>query len=130
MAAYAILDESSFPIVTVQFTGEAAADQNFQQYLDDVKALYKRKQTLALIFDARQAKLPSLKYQKMQAAWLKEHDQMMRSFCAGTAYIIPNAIIRSVLRAIFSLQQQPVPYQISATPEEAQEWAQRQLELA
>lgn len=127
MAAYAIIDETTFPIVTIRFTGEGASDQNFQHYLDAVKAVYDQQQRLSLIFDARQARLPALKYQKMQAQWLKDNEQMMQSFCAGTAYVINQRIIRSVLRAIFSLQTQPVPYVVVGSEEEAIEWCTEQL---
>lgn len=128
MAAYASIDDSSFPIVTIKFTGEGADDQNFQQYLDDVRVLYDRKERLALIFDARHASLPGLKYQKMQAQWLKDYESLMQSYCAGTAYIIKNPLIRSVLKAIFSFQKQPVPYSVLASQEEAEAWAQKRLQ--
>jgi hypothetical protein len=128
MAAYATIDESTFPIVTVRFTGEGADDQNFQQYLDDVRALYDREERLALVFDARHASLPALKYQKMQAQWLKKNEALMQSYCAGTAYIIKNPIIRSVLRAIFSFQQQPVPYAVLGSREEAEAWVEERIQ--
>jgi hypothetical protein len=128
MAAYATIDESAFPIVTIRFTGQGADDQNFQEYLDNVRALYDREERLALIFDARQASLPGLKYQKMQAQWLKEYESLMQAYCAGTAYIIKNPLIRSVLKAIFSFQKQPVPYSVLASQEEAEAWAQQHLQ--
>ncbi len=127
MAAYTQLDESSFPIVTVRFTGESATDENFQAYLDEVKSVYDRKAALVLIFDARKAVLPGLKQQKIQAQWLKDHDQMMRTYCKGTAYVINHRMIRTVLRAIFSFQAQPVPYIVVGTVEEAADWAKEQL---
>jgi hypothetical protein len=54
--------------------------------------------------------LPGITYQKMQAKWLKEHEQLMKDYCKGTAYVLPNRIIRNVLSAIFAFQKQPVDY--------------------
>ena len=41
-----------------------------------------------------------------------ENRGLMQDYCQGTAYVIPNKVIRAVLRVIFSLQKQPVPYKI------------------
>lgn len=122
MEPYAIIDESSFPIIKIEFTGSKSTDQNFQSYLDQMKACYRHEKKLALIFNASQASVPSLSHQKMQANWLKENKALMQKFCVTTAYIIPNAAIRTILRVIFSFQKQPVPYKIFETEIEASEW--------
>jgi len=122
MEPYAVIDESSFPIVRIGFTGSKSTDQNFQSYLDQTKACYNARKPLAIIFDASKASVPSLSHQKMQANWLKENEGLMKNFCAGTAYIIPNAAIRGILKMIFSFQKQPVPYKIFETETEALTW--------
>jgi hypothetical protein len=63
----------------------------------------------------------------MQAQWLKDNTQLMKDFCVGTAYIIPNIIIRNVLKAIFSFQNQPVPYIICEDVSKAEAWIIKQL---
>lgn len=122
MEPYAIIDESSFPIVRIGFTGNKGTDENFQTYLDQTKACYRNEKRLSIIFDASKAGIPSLSQQKMQACWLRENKDLMQHYCAGTAYIIPNAAIRAILKMIFSLQKQPVPYRIFETSEEAEDW--------
>ncbi len=122
MQPYAIVDETSFPVIRVTFTGHKSTDQNFQVYLDQTKACYRHQRTLCIIFDATQATVPALAHQKMQAKWLKENENLMKSFCAGTAYVIPNAAIRAILRVIFSFQKQPVPYHIMEHISEAEAW--------
>ncbi|WP_373520069.1 STAS/SEC14 domain-containing protein [Aquiflexum sp.] len=122
MDPYAIIDESGFPIVRIRFTGYKSTDQNFQAYLDQTKACYRFNKPLAIIFDASNAGVPALSHQKIQATWLKENKSLMEDYCAGTAYIIPNVAIRAVLKVIFSLQKQPVPYQIFAGEQEAEAW--------
>jgi hypothetical protein len=124
MEPYAIIDESGFPIVWIRFTGNKSTDQNFQTYLAQNKACYRYSKPLAIIFDASNAGIPSLSHQKMQADWLKENKELMINYCVGTAYIIPNAAIRAILKVIFSFQKQPVPYQIFEREPEAEAWVQ------
>ena len=128
MEPYAIIDESSFPIVRIGFTGSKSTDQNFQSYLDQTKSCYRHQKNLAIIFDASNASIPKLSHQKMQADWLKENEALMQTFCVGTAYIIPNVAIRGILKMIFSFQKQPVPYKIFETESEALTWV-KGLEL-
>jgi hypothetical protein len=122
MEPYAIIDEAYFPIVKIRFTGSKSTDQNFQSYLDQTKACYRHERPLAIIFDASKASVPGLSHQKMQANWLKENEDLMKRFCACTAYVIPNVAIRSILKMIFSFQGQPVPYKIFETEDEALTW--------
>jgi len=128
MKKYATVDSTSFPLVLVRFTGEKATDENFPLYLDEVEAAYDRKNRIGILFDATHATLPGLKYQKMQAQWLKDHKQLMQNYCVGTAYLIPNTLIRNVLKAIFALQKQPVPYNVCGEMTEAEQWLQTQLD--
>ncbi|MDG1278531.1 MAG: STAS/SEC14 domain-containing protein [Algoriphagus sp.] len=127
MEPYAIIDESSFPIIKIGFTGNKSTDQNFQSYLDQTKACYRNGGPLVLIFDASKASIPSLTHQKMQANWLKENEDLMKTHCMGTAYIIPNAAIRGILKMIFSFQKQPVPYRVVKTETEALDWVNAML---
>jgi len=127
MKKYAIIDEAQFPIINVTFTGESADTENFPLYLSEVKQTYDHQKKLAIIFDASKAVLPALSFQQMQAQWLKDNTQLMKDFCAGTAYIIPNIIIRNVLKAIFSFQSQPVPYIICEDVSKAEAWIIKQL---
>lgn len=129
MDSYAIIDESDFPLVNIRFTGNKSTDQNFQKYLDDTKACYRFGDKIAIIFDASQASIPGFAHQKMQANWLKENESLMKNFCVGTAYVIPNTAIRAILRMIFSIQKQPVPFKVFEKAIEAEEWV-KSLEFA
>jgi hypothetical protein len=127
MSKYAEVDTSRFPLVYVTFTGEKANDTNFQAYLDAVRACYDRQEPLAIIFDGTNANLPGFTYQKMQADWLRKNESLMTNFCKGTAYIIPSPFVKAILKAIFALQRQPVPYEVFGTVEEGEQWVKGQL---
>ena len=127
MKKYAEIDSSNHPNIKVVFTGEQANDDNFPFYMQQVKAVYEQQKKVAILFDASNAVMPALKYQKMQGDWLKENEQLMKDYCLGTAYIIPNLIIRNVLKAIFTFQKQPVDYLVCKTLNEAQIWTNEKL---
>ena len=129
MKKYAEIDSSKNPIVKVVFTGENANDENFPFYMQEVKDVYEKKNKVVIIFDASNAVMPAMKYQKMQGDWLKNNDQLMKDYCLGTAYIIPNIIIRNVLKAIFTFQKQPVPYIISQNNDDANNWVKEKLDI-
>ncbi len=127
MKKYATVDSSNEPIIKVIFTGEHANDDNFTFYMQEVKDVYEQQKKVVIIFDASNAVMPAIKYQKMQGDWLKENEQLMKDYCLGTAYIIPNIIIRNVLKAIFTFQKQPVDYLVCKNTDEAVFWVNEKL---
>ena len=129
MKNYAIIDSDQSPVINVVFTGNEATDENFSRYLDELKQIYIQEKKIAIIFDASKAVIPGIKYQKLQAKWLKDNKDLMVSYCAGTAYIIPGLIIRNVLKAIFTFQKQPVDHNVCKNEAEAIEWVNKKLNL-
>lgn len=127
MPKYALVDDSQFPLIRITFTGNSAEDDNFDLYLTEMKAVYEQGSRLAILFDARNAVLPSLKHQKRQASWLTKNEKMLKRQCAGTAYVIDNLAIRLILKTIFSITPQPVPYKVFRYMDEAEEWALSQI---
>jgi hypothetical protein len=129
MEKYAEVDVSAFPVVKVVFTGASATAENFQVYLNEVQETYSSKQALAIVFDATKAVFPGLAFQKMQAKWLKDNEQLMKDYCKGTAYVIPNLVIRNVLSAIFAFQKQPITYKVCSNDNDADAWVRKQLDM-
>ena len=121
--AYAFIDQSQFPLVIVSFTGLKATKKNFQSYLKDLSELYARKEPIVIVFDATLTPFIKLRLQKRQTKWMAENYSMVKKFCIGTAYVIPNNIIRTVLKTIFALRRQSAPYKIFATMEAGIAWA-------
>ena len=130
MKKYAEVDKTDFPIVVVTFTGSSADAENFPLYLHEIKQCYDNHNKLAIIFDATNAVFPGLNFQKMQAQWLEDNTQMMKDFCVGTAYVIPNIIIRNVLKTIFAFQRQPIPYVVCSEIATAENWITLKLNAA
>lgn len=127
MAPYATFDRSNRPLITINFTGEKANPENFSEYLAELKRNYEPEETFALIFELSKAPIPGLSYQRQQANWMKEHDALIQQYCKGVAYVIPGAIMRGVLKSIFSMQKQPAPYTVVGSYEEGKAWAEGTL---
>jgi hypothetical protein len=119
---YAIFDQSEFPVVIIRFTGVSSTDENFGDYLAEMTALYDRQEDLAIVFDAREASLPSLRHQKMQAQWLQDHKALLKKHCRGTAYVMVTSSARIILLMIFSFTSQPVPYKTFSNMPDAEAW--------
>lgn len=126
--SYAKVDQSAFPLITVTFTGEKSTNANFKAYLKELDDCYFAQQKLAIVFDATHAVVPKISHQIAQAKWLKENSTLMKEYCYGTAYVIPNKTIQWVLKMIFLLQKQSVPYEIFSTYKEAQVWIWNQIQ--
>lgn len=125
--AYADFDTTEFPLARVKFTGEKSTDQNFQEYLHQLEALYLRREVFAIVFDATEAAIPNLRHQKMQAYWLRNNSELVETYCRGTAYIILKSTTRAILKLIFAINPQPVPYKVVVTEADARKWALSQL---
>jgi hypothetical protein len=123
MPSYAIFDRSGFPIITIVFTGAKATPENFALYLEELEHNYARQEPIAIIFDARKALPLNPLYQQKQAQWMKQHEPLVKQFCRGIAFVIPNPILRTTLKLIFRIQNNPVPFKVFSTIEEGEEWS-------
>lgn len=126
---YYMMDESTWPVVTVKFM-DSATDDEFDAYLRSLEALYDREKPFAIVFDARDASYLPREYRKRQAQWIDENESQIREYLTGTAYVIPSAVLRGVLRAIFALRDQPAEYVVTESLEDAHEWAETQVAKA
>lgn len=123
MKLYAEFDRTQFPVIAINFTGEKETEENFKLYLQELGNNYERKEKFALVFELTNAPLPNVKYQLKQAAWMKENKHLIKKYCYGVAYVIPGAVMRNVLKFIFSVQQNPVQFKVFSTFEEGEAWA-------
>jgi len=84
-AAYVNIQYGEYPTLWITFTGESATKENFEAYLKRLAQAYEKQEKIALIFDARRARFPRLRYQLRQAQWLRENNETIRMYCQGTA---------------------------------------------
>ncbi|MEM6297131.1 MAG: STAS/SEC14 domain-containing protein [Bacteroidota bacterium] len=127
MKTYAHFDRSEFPLIVVTFTGAKETPENFAEYLQGLYQNYDRKEAFSLVFDASDAPTPNPSYQQKQAQWMKDHESMIQEYCRGVAYVMPNFLLRNVLKLIFAIQKNPVPFEVFSKKNEGVSWAKSQL---
>lgn len=125
---YVRFDRTTFPLISITFTGARATDENFKVYLDGLEANYERQEKLVLLFDAEKALFPGLSYQKQQGQWMKAHDTTIRKYCCGIAYVVPDLFLRKALELIFAIGANPVPFKVFKNRQEGERWLRKQLE--
>jgi hypothetical protein len=124
MNVYANFDRSNPKITIVSFTGQKATDENIDAYLDGLYGDYETKKPFSVIFDLTNAPIPNPKYIKKQAEWMKEHEELISTYCLGVAYVMDNVLFRLALKMVFSIQKNPMPFKVFENMEDATTWAE------
>jgi hypothetical protein len=117
-----VVDDSKFPLVRVTFDG-AVAEHAFDEYLHALSRVLSRRAKNAIVFDAIRAVAPTAKERAKQAAWLKQHRDVIERFSCGSAFVIKSALVRGGLTAILWLAPIPGAHTVVGTVAEAEAWA-------
>ncbi len=112
---YAIFEKQDHDIYYVKFSPEVPSGQEFEIYLQKMTDILYRNKSVYFIMDASYAPYISSDLRKQQAKWIKKHKAQIAKNVLSTVYIIPNAIQRSILNAIYILQKPASPYKIVST---------------
>ena len=79
------------------------------------------------IIDLRRASVPSAALRRRQADWQRAHDDALRRYCRGAAFVTTSALVKGAVIAIGWLQPWPHPVNYFTTISEAREWAMEEL---
>jgi hypothetical protein len=125
---YAKFDQTQAPVIIIEFTGEKANAQSFAHYLRGLEDNYARRESIALVFDARKALDLNPLYQMKQARWLRKNKELIERYCQGVAYVVPNSFLRTMLGLVFKIQPSPVPFKVFESLDVGLAWAASRLE--
>ena len=67
--------------------------------------------------------IPPPSIRKLQADWIKGHEDMLRLVCHGLGMIVPGMLVRNTLTAVLWLATLPVPMKLLKDMDEALFWA-------
>lgn len=67
--------------------------------------------------------IPPPSIRKLQADWIKSHEDMLRLVCHGIGMIVPGMLVRNTLTAVLWLAPLPVPMKVLKDMDEALVWA-------
>jgi hypothetical protein len=122
------VDDSLWPLVTGRFVGTPSLPE-FAAYLDLRLRLLRRGPHVAAV-DLNQAGVNTGEQRQCMAAWMGQHEELMRERLLGTAYAISSDSVRLTLSIIFHLRPPVSPYVMVRQMPQAVEWALRKLEEA
>jgi hypothetical protein len=125
---FATFVRDQHPLIEVRFTENRETPQSFKAYLQGLEENYEKNEPISIVFDAREAFPLNPKYQLKQALWMKEKDALIRQYCVGVAYVIPNTLLRQILQLFFKLQPSPTAFKVFKDIPEARQWAQDRLD--
>ena len=120
------VDTRHWPVVVVSFVGAYSEDQ-FDAYLAEMDAVVARSGRRVLIYDATECGLVAASQRRKQADWMKAHAYQTRGNTAGIVFVLPSALLRGVLTAIFWIHPLESPHAIVKELEEATEHARTLL---
>jgi hypothetical protein len=89
--------------------------------------LLSRRQPYCSIIDLRRATVPSAALRRRQADWQQEHDDALRRYCRGAAFVTTSKLVKGAVIAIGRLQPWPHAVEYFTTVSEARGWAAEQL---
>lgn len=115
-AAYDVEDYGALVIITVL---RITSDDEYQFFLDDLSAAYRRVPRLAFVIDPSSAPNLPTSQRTMLGQWLSANDAMVRRQCLGLAFVFTSAVSRFVLSSIFLLWPPSCPYAVCASRAEA-----------
>ena len=127
---YAEFDFSKFPAVTITFNNVEPTNEEFYEYLEEILRIYNRKEKFVLIFNASKAKYLKAELRVDQGNWIKKHEELIKKYCLGNAYIISNPIIKIVFNCILAVNKPPVPYTVFSNRYDAKKWAESKIAVA
>jgi hypothetical protein len=121
------ISTSEWPIVHYTIEGTIDDEAEIQAYIADISGLLSRRQPYCSIIDLRRATVPSAALRRRQADWQQEHDDALRRYCRGAAFVTTSKLVKGAVMAIGWLQPWPHPVDYFTTISEARDWAAEQL---
>jgi hypothetical protein len=111
------IDLSAYPFVDVVIEGSDPVDLDV--YFSQMERVLMRPGPHVLLVDCQRATIPSTTTRRRHLAWNTKHRDRIRDRVAGMAFVIPSAVIRGALTAIFWMQPLEAPYVVVKTRDEA-----------
>lgn len=117
----------SWPIVVARLP-TVASDEDFRSILSGFDSVYALRKPFFGIVDSRPLIVPPTPAQRrMIIEWSRRRSADTARLGLGTAYVVPNPVIRAALAALSFLFEQPSPSHYVGTMDEALEHAETRL---
>ncbi|MCA9685015.1 MAG: hypothetical protein KC457_22725 [Myxococcales bacterium] len=108
---------------------EITTDDNLRRYLEQQTRVHQRllaegRRYVAVVDCSMGTRISPLQ-RKMYAEWLQENDEALRATLEGAAFIMPSALVRGALTAIFWVARLHAPHTVHRQLDDGLRWALR-----
>lgn len=100
------IDKTYWPVVAIRFEKQPENDEEFDQFLQDIKNLYNTKEPVWLIFETVGIGLKPIYISKM-VKFMIEINQLTREFMQKCAIVITREKIQTLVNLIIRLARPP-----------------------
>jgi len=120
------LDDSDWPVARVVLDGKFE-DQEIVEILENVSGIFTRGRSFSFIVDFRGLREPAISHRMLLRNWMKEHEEHTKKNCRGVAYVVSNAAVSILLKAVFKVQRPTAPTRVTSDIRAAEEWVRNQV---
>jgi len=123
-----VVDERQWPILVIRPPAEYD-NQVHREWLDYVGTVYaRRKEPYALVIDARECARPNAVQRREENEFRVKHEEHVKQYCRGTAFVIASSVMAGVITAIFWFKRPDTAHRSFSDIDAAFEWVKQQLE--
>jgi 7-keto-8-aminopelargonate synthetase-like enzyme len=122
------VDDAFSPLLVVKFG--RGSEQDLDAYLTTRAAYLRREQPHIVLFDARQVHMLSARVRQRYTDWLRAHEEKLRQWTLGTAYVVESPTVRMMMSVIRHFTSMASPFIVTATLPPAAVWAADRLSEA
>ena len=123
------IDDQYWPIIVFRFSGQISMTEleGYLAWQDKMVARCLPNASLVVTENLRMWEMPVL---RKQAAWIKEHEPLLRKYSVGAALVITSPVVRGMLKALLWMQPMPQPHYVCSSTAEALVWLRDRLRAA
>jgi hypothetical protein len=123
------IDERHWPLVIFRFSKDVTLAQ-LNKYLARQDELLARHEPTASLVLAEDVKLWDTPVLRRQAEWIKQNDELLRTYGLGSALVMQSPLVRGMLKAVLWMAPMPQPHVVCGTVEEALRWLRERVAKA
>ena len=121
------LDTSRWPL-TVVVPGSKVSNEELAAFLTDYTALVRAKrEPYVIAIDLRLSSDMPAAQRKIITDHMQKQEEFARLYCKGTVLVFSSAIMRALLTGILWMRKPSQPLHVTATLDEAADWAHAQI---
>lgn len=120
--SYIVFDLSTKPLVHTVIHPVDPTQEQWDQFLRDFQNILENHEPVAILFDLSQAKLVSMSMVQQFAAFMKTHDEKLKTQIIASAVVSPSIMVRGLLDIIFTIRAPAKPNLVTKNINKATEF--------